>query len=166
MDSATRVRRGLVVGAAAGGLGYAASKVHFALTDRLGLPGFPAATSSYRGAGDVTLAQLGNAGVGLVAAGLAIGLWAAIRSRSRRLAVHGASWVALILVTAGLVGFALRLLGLRGSAEPTPESPAAQLLLLAGAIWILTWAAALVLHWPASVRAHERAGTASSSSSA
>ncbi len=153
MDSSGRILRGCALTATAGGLGYAASKVHLAVTGQLGLAGFPAAASSYRAANDVMLAQLANAGVGLVAAALAFSLLWPMRRRRVRLAVHMATWIALLMLVAGWVGFTVRAFNLGDGLGPPVQSPAAQLTLFVGAVWIVSWALAERLHWRGSPEA-------------
>lgn len=98
--------------AAAGGLGYSASKVHLAIEGRLGLPGFPAPERLGGTAQDIRWAQFGNAVIGLAVAGLALILLVPIRPRAARWSGYLLSWAALVLVGAGLVGFTGRALGL------------------------------------------------------
>lgn len=145
--------RAPALAAAGGGIGYAVSKIHYAVTDRLGLPGFPAPSSNYRSISDVTLAQqLGNAGVGLACAALALLLLWPIRTRTWRVVIQLISWLALVVLAAGWTAFALRASSLTGGTDAAGETPAAQLVLLAGAFWVLSWAVALWLHFSAGRR--------------
>lgn len=142
--------------AAAGALGYTASKVHLAIEGRLGLPGFPAPEGLGGAPEDIRWAQFGNAAIGLAAAGLALILLVPIRPRPARWSVYVVSWAALVLVGAGFVGFTGRVFGLVAGRDV--DQPAATITLLLAAGWPIAWATALVLAARSRPRAVELIG--------
>lgn len=143
---------------AAGASAYAASKVHLAVHDRLGMPGFPAPAESYAGIADVTTAQLGNAAVGMAAVALTLLLLRPMRRGPLRVLLHVASWAGVAMPTAGVVGFGIRALHLTDALGAPPPTPATAWLSLAvGALWAAGWTLAILNH---PRRALARRGTA------
>lgn len=130
--------------AAAGGLAYVASKLHFAVTGELGIAGFYATPEANAAFGDATVAQLGNAAVGLAAALAALALLRPPRLRLARLALLAANWAGAVMIGAGVVGFALRAAGVTSSADWAPTGWQAWATLAVGAAWVAGWVAALL----------------------
>jgi hypothetical protein len=95
-------------------LEYAAGKAVMAARGELGVPFHPAPPEAYeRFSGDIVISQLGNAGLGLLSAAIALAL---VQSWSRRIpaaALAGAALAALVSSLAGAVVVATSLTGLR-----------------------------------------------------
>ncbi|WP_202501953.1 hypothetical protein [Streptomyces sp. SID5785] len=128
--------------ACAGALAYTVSKVDLARREELGMPGFPAPQSSYAGrsGSDVLSAQLGNAGLGLGMAAVALLLLLPLTGRLVRWTVWAVSWTGIAMVTAGVVGFTARATGAApGLGEPPPHPAPAVAALVVGAVWAAAW---------------------------
>ena len=96
------------------GLQYAAGKVVMAGRGELGVPGHPAPPQAYEDfSGDVVLAQLGNAAVGLLTVALARALVQPWGPRVPRLLLAAGAGVALLGNVAGAVVVVTSLTGLR-----------------------------------------------------
>ncbi|MEU9126193.1 hypothetical protein AB0C96_41400 [Streptomyces sp. NPDC048506] len=145
MIKTTRTHQIAAVVACAGALAYTVSKVELALKGELGMPGFPAPPKSYVGFGDVTAAQLGNAGLGLSMAVIALLLLRPIANPFFRWGTVVVSWVGIAMVGAGVVGFGARAMGVAPSlGAPPPEAGPAMAALLVGAVWAAGWSVAAV----------------------
>ncbi|MGW1373543.1 hypothetical protein ACWD6P_04590 [Streptomyces sp. NPDC002446] len=145
MIQSTRTQRLSAVIACAGALAYTASKVDLALKGELGMPGFPAPSKSYVGFGDVTAAQLGNAGLGLAMAVVALLLLRPIANPFFRWGSVVVSWAGIAMVGAGVVGFGARAAGVAPFlGPPPPETGPAIAALSVGAVWVAGWTVATV----------------------
>ncbi|MFF4389494.1 hypothetical protein ACFY0G_22330 [Streptomyces sp. NPDC001552] len=87
--------------ACAGAFAYTVSKVDLARDGELGMPGFPAPPEAYGQVADVTAAQLGNAGLGLLMAVVSLLLVRPPAARWLRRSVVGVSWLGVAMVGAG-----------------------------------------------------------------
>ncbi|MFF3618791.1 hypothetical protein [Streptomyces sp. NPDC002467] len=148
MESAkttTSTQRAAALTACAGALAYTVSKVDLARDGELGMAGFPAPPEAYASIGDVTAAQLGNAGLGLLMALVALLL---VRPPATRWVRWGAvlvSWAGILMVGAGVIGFGARAAGLAPALGATPPHLGTALAALAvGALWVAGWAVAAV----------------------
>ncbi|WP_433256880.1 hypothetical protein ACQPYK_18790 [Streptosporangium sp. CA-135522] len=86
---------------------YVASKVHFALEERLGVTGGPhVSPESYQafGAGEVALAQWGNAASGLLIGGILLAGRLPLRGRWPRMVRLVLHWACTAIATVGAVG--------------------------------------------------------------
>ncbi|MFF5125630.1 hypothetical protein ACFY41_01635 [Streptomyces syringium] len=131
--------------ACAGALAYAVSKVDLALKEELGMPGFPAPAESYERVGDVTTAQLGNAGLGLFMALIALLLLRPRANPFMRWGTALVSWAGIAMVGAGVIGFGARAAGVAPAlGAPPPEAGPAIAALAVGAVWVVAWSVAAV----------------------
>ncbi|MGW6985683.1 hypothetical protein ACWGE1_40535 [Streptomyces sp. NPDC054932] len=129
--------------ACAGALAYTVSKVHLARDGELGMPGFPAPPEAYAQVTDVTAAQLGNAGLGLLMAVVALLLIRPPAARWARRCLLTVSWLGIVMVGAGVIGFAARAAGLAPGLGDAPPHPATAVAALAvGAVWVAGWSVA------------------------
>ncbi|MFF1366955.1 hypothetical protein [Streptomyces virginiae] len=103
-----------------GALAYTVSKVDLAREGELGMPGFPAPAEAYAAVADVGTAQLANAALGLLMAVVALFLVRLSRTPLVRLPVLVVSWVGIVMVGAGVLGFGARAAGLAPSLGATP----------------------------------------------
>ncbi|MGW7313560.1 hypothetical protein [Streptomyces sp. NPDC054865] len=133
------------VTACLGALAYTVSKVDLAREGELGMPGFPAPTAAYAGVADVGTAQLANAALGLLMAGVALLLLRLPRTRLVRWPALIVSWSGIAMVGAGVLGFGARAAGLAPAlgARP-PHLPTALAALLVGGVWVAAWTVAAV----------------------
>ncbi|GIG70928.1 hypothetical protein [Phytomonospora endophytica] len=131
--------------AAAGGLAYVASKLHFAASGELGIAGFYAMPEAQAAFGDATAAQLGNAAIGLVAVLVVLALLRPPRHRLARLALLAANWAGALMIGAGVVGFILRAAGATSSVDWAPTGWQAWATLAVGAAWVAGWLTALLV---------------------
>ncbi|MFE9480723.1 hypothetical protein ACFYNM_19230 [Streptomyces spororaveus] len=129
--------------ACAGALAYTVSKVDLARDGELGMPGFPAPPEAYAQVTDVTAAQLGNAGLGLLMAVVALLLVRPPAARWLRRSVAGVSWLGIAMVGAGVIGFGARAAGVApGLGERPPHMATAVAALVVGALWVAGWSVA------------------------
>ncbi|MGW7346930.1 hypothetical protein [Streptomyces sp. NPDC054854] len=130
------------VTACLGALAYTVSKVDLAREGELGMSGFPAPTAAYAGVGT---AQLANAALGLLMAGVALLLLRLPRTRLVRWPALIVSWSGIAMVGAGVLGFGARAAGLAPAlgARP-PHLPTALAALLVGGVWVAAWTVAAV----------------------
>ncbi|MEV7520054.1 hypothetical protein [Streptomyces sp. NPDC091371] len=145
MNRSARTQRAAALTACAGALAYTVSKVGLARDGELGMPGFPAPPEAYASVADVTAAQLGNAGLGLLMALVALLL---VRPPAARWVRRGAvvvSWLGILMVGAGVIGFGARAAGLAPSLGDVPPAMGTALAALAvGALWVAAWSVAAV----------------------
>ncbi|MFE5860058.1 hypothetical protein ACFQ77_05785 [Streptomyces virginiae] len=128
-----------------GALAYTVSKVDLAGEGELGMPGFPAPAEAYAAVADVGTAQLANAALGLLMAVIALFLVRLPRTPLVRLPVLVVSWVGIVMVGAGVLGFGARAAGLAPSLGAIPpHMPTALAALLVGAVWVTAWTIAVV----------------------
>ncbi|MGW2583125.1 hypothetical protein ACWCYZ_17620 [Streptomyces virginiae] len=128
-----------------GALAYTVSKVDLAREGELGMPGFPAPAEAYAAVADVGTAQLANAALGLLMAVVALFLVRLPRTPLVRLPVLVVSWVGIVMVGAGVLGFGARAASLAPSLGATPpHMPTALAALLVGAVWVTAWTIAVV----------------------
>lgn len=145
MTRSPRNRRISALTACAGALAYTVSKVDLARDGELGMPGFPAPPDGYAQVTDVTAAQLGNAALGLLMAVVALLLLRPPGTRWLRWSVVGVSWLGIVMVGAGVVGFGARAAGVAPSLGDTPPDMATALAaLVVGALWVAGWSVAAV----------------------
>ncbi|MFJ2750414.1 hypothetical protein [Streptomyces sp. NPDC087297] len=131
--------------ACAGALAYTVSKADLARDGELGMPGFPAPPEAYTQVADVTTAQLGNAGLGLLMAVVALLLIRPPAARGWRWAVLGVSWAGIAMIGAGVIGFGARAAGLApGLGDAPPRWATAAAALVVGAVWVAGWSVAAV----------------------
>ncbi|MFF2787158.1 hypothetical protein ACFVT6_10350 [Streptomyces sp. NPDC058049] len=129
--------------AGAGALAYAVSKVDLARDGELGMPGFPAPPEAYVQVADVTAAQLGNAGLGLLMAVVSLLLVRPPAAHWLRRSAVGVSWLGVAMVGAGVIGFGARAAGLApGLGDPPPRMATAVAALVVGALWVAGWSVA------------------------
>ncbi|MFJ6498252.1 hypothetical protein OG280_13650 [Streptomyces virginiae] len=128
-----------------GALAYTVSKVDLAREGELGMPGFPAPAEAYAAVADVGTAQLANAALGLLMAVVALFLVRLSRTPLVRLPVLVVSWVGIVMVGAGVLGFGARAAGMAPSLGAIPpHMPTALAALLVGAVWVTAWTIAVV----------------------
>ncbi|MFJ8014863.1 hypothetical protein [Streptomyces sp. NPDC096339] len=140
-----RTQRAAALTACAGALAYTISKVDLARDGELGMPGFPAPPEAYASISDVTTAQLGNAGLGLLMAVVALLLVRPPAAGWLRRGTVLVSWAGILMVGAGVLGFGARAAGLAPGLGATPPAMGAALAALAvGAVWVAAWAVAAV----------------------
>ncbi|WP_445270731.1 hypothetical protein [Streptomyces sp. DSM 41634] len=147
MTRSPRTRRIGALTACAGALAYTVSKIDLAREGELGMPGFPAPQEAYAQVADVTAAQLGNAGLGLLMALVALLLVRPPAARSFRWAAIAVSWagIAMVGAGAGVVGFGARAAGVSPSLGDTPPDMGTALAaLVVGAVWVAGWCVAAV----------------------
>ncbi|WP_405943013.1 hypothetical protein [Streptomyces sp. NBC_00207] len=145
MTRSPRTRRIGALTACAGALAYTVSKIDLAREGELGMPGFPAPQEAYAQVADVTAAQLGNAGLGLLMALVALLLVRPPAARSVRWAAIAVSWAGIAMVGAGVVGFGARAAGVSPSLGDTPPDMGTALAaLVVGAVWVAGWCVAAV----------------------
>lgn len=153
MIRTSRTQQIAALTACAGALAYTASKVDLALRGRLGMPGFPAPPESYDGFGDVTAAQLGNAGLGLTMSLLALILLRPAAHPFLRWGSVVVSWAGIAMVGAGVIGFGARAAGVAPAlGDPPPAAGPAIGALVVGAVWVAGWSVATV----GAMRGHAR----------
>ncbi|MEU7729430.1 hypothetical protein AB0B78_29980 [Streptomyces sp. NPDC040724] len=144
----TRSPRNRQIGAltaCAGALAYTVSKIDLARDGELGMPGFPAPQEAYARVADVTAAQLGNAGLGLLMALVALLLVRPPAARSVRWAAVAVSWAGIAMVGAGVAGFGARAAGVApGLGDTPPDMGTALAALTVGAVWVAGWCVAAV----------------------
>ncbi|MFF4423039.1 hypothetical protein ACFY04_20045 [Streptomyces sp. NPDC001549] len=129
--------------ACAGALAYTVSKVDLARDGELGMPGFPAPPEAYAQVADVTAAQLGNAGLGLLMAVVSLVLVRPPAAHWLRRSAVGVSWLGVAMVGAGVIGFGARAAGLAPGLGDTPPRMATAVAALAvGALWVAGWSVA------------------------
>ncbi|WP_327739662.1 hypothetical protein OG749_43255 [Streptomyces nojiriensis] len=129
--------------ACAGALAYTVSKVDLARDGELGMPGFPAPPEAYTQVADVTAAQLGNAGLGLLMAVVSLLLVRPPAAPWLRWSAVGVSWPGVAMVGAGVVGFGARAAGLApGLGDRPPHMATAVAALAVGALWVAGWSVA------------------------
>ncbi|MFG2230662.1 hypothetical protein ACGFNX_11675 [Streptomyces sp. NPDC048723] len=129
--------------ACAGALAYTVSKVDLARNGELGMPGFPAPPEAYAQVADVTAAQLGNAGLGLLMAVVSLMLVRPPAAHWLRRSAVGVSWLGVVMVGAGVIGFGARAAGLAPGLGATPPRTATAVAALAvGALWVAGWSVA------------------------
>ncbi|WP_030770919.1 MULTISPECIES: hypothetical protein [unclassified Streptomyces] len=129
--------------ACAGALAYTVSKVDLARDGELGMPGFPAPPEAYTQVTDVTAAQLGNAGLGLLMAVVALLLLRPSATRWLRWSAVGVSWLGIAMVGAGVIGFGARAAGLApGLGDTPPDMVTALVALGVGTLWVAGWSVA------------------------
>uniref|UniRef100_A0AAU2JZZ1 DUF998 domain-containing protein n=1 Tax=Streptomyces sp. NBC_00049 TaxID=2903617 RepID=A0AAU2JZZ1_9ACTN len=145
MIRSTRTQQVSALAACAGALAYTVSKVDLARDGELGMPGFPAPPEAYAGIADVTAAQLGNAGLGLLMALVALLLVRPPVARYLRWGAVTVSWLGIAMVGAGVIGFGARAAGVAPSLGAVPPEPGTALAALAvGAVWVACWSVATV----------------------
>ncbi|WP_329376244.1 hypothetical protein OG625_01815 [Streptomyces sp. NBC_01351] len=145
MNRSPGTQRIAALTACAGALAYTVSKVDLARNGELGMPGFPAPPEAYASIADVTAAQLGNAGLGLVMAVVALLLVRPPAARRLRLGVVVVSWFGILMIGAGVIGFGARAAGLAPALGATPPAMGTALAALAvGAVWVAAWSVAAV----------------------
>ncbi|WP_405790270.1 hypothetical protein [Streptomyces sp. NBC_01367] len=143
MTRSPRRQLGAALTACAGALAYTVSKVDLARDGELGMPGFPAPPEAYDQVTDVTAAQLGNAGLGLLMAVVSLLLVRPPVARWLRRSVVGVSWLGDAMVGAGVMGFGARAAGLApGLGDAPPHPPTAFAALVVGALWVAGWSVA------------------------
>ncbi len=143
MTRSSRIQPVSALTACAGALAYTLSKVDLARDGELGMPGFPAPAEAYAQVADVTAAQLGNGGLGLLMAIVALLLVRPPAARSLRLGAVAVSWLGIAMVGAGVVGFGARAAGVAPGLGPVPpETGTAVAALAVGALWAAAWSVA------------------------
>lgn len=128
--------------AAAGAIAYTIAKVHLAVRGELGMPGFSAPAESYRTYDPVT-GQLSNAAVGGVMALLILALLAGGLPRWLRWIVVGVNALGALMISIGVTTFAFRAVGIAPGLGSPAEGAATWVTLAVGAVWSVTWWAAL-----------------------
>ncbi|MCG5215594.1 hypothetical protein [Streptosporangium sp. KLBMP 9127] len=140
------MKRQAALVACGGALAYTVSKVTLALRQELGIHGFPAPPESYVPwqSADIAAAQFGNAGVGLVAALLALLLARSAGYGRLRVVVLAVSWIGVVAIGAGVAGFALRAFGVAPSLGPPAADWTTYAALAVGFGWVGAWAMATI----------------------
>jgi hypothetical protein len=110
----TRQSRGVAYAAVFFAVIYAVYKVWFGITGQLGLPGGPPVPADYVARiGNVTVAQLGNAGLAILAAGVALATVTCWGRVIPRWILASACWLAGLMFTLGVISVVVQLASYR-----------------------------------------------------